>query len=110
MRLIDADALEKQYATKIGEWRGNGILPSMECLMWIAAKDMLDSAPTIDATPVVHGRWQKGDKHISYSIEYYCSVCGDRAPLGYMRQNAKTNYCPNCGAKMDGSDSDGNRQ
>lgn len=56
---------------------------------------------SVDAVPVVHGRWERKDS-LSCAIEYYCSVCGDRAPLGYMRQCAKTKYCPNCGAKMDG--------
>ena len=54
--------------------------------------------PTIDAVEVVHGRWKHHyEKGTSYKV---CSICGCRNGL-----ELKFNYCPNCGAKMDG---DGN--
>ena len=55
----------------------------------------------IEIVEVVHGRWLKGTKTlISGSIlaGYCCSVCDE-----FSVRNS--NYCPNCGAKMDG---DGN--
>ena len=56
----------------------------------------LDDQPTVDAVEVVHGRWI-----INCDGYYpYCSVCKEEPKHGEM-----TNYCPNCGAKMDG---DGN--
>lgn len=58
----------------------------------IAAKNVIDSAPTIDAEPVRHGHW------VICSDGYYpyCSKC-KQEPGG----KNMTNYCPNCGAKMD---------
>ena len=52
---------------------------------------------------VVHGRWIEGRK-----CRYICSVCQGEAGLygGGIGQNL-SNYCPNCGAKMDGGDGDG---
>lgn len=48
-------------------------------------------SPTIDAEPVRHGRWLvDGLTGMSF-----CSECTDYAV------EADTNYCPNCGAKMD---------
>ena len=50
-----------------------------------------------DAAPVIHGRWLDGR----------CTVCGWEEPdeIGYdgyeFSQWEHTNYCPNCGAKMD---------
>ena len=62
----------------------------------------IKDAPTVDAVEVVHGRWIQGesvlDKDGGGSI-YHCSECGD------WYHNFVPNYCPNCGAKMDG---DGN--
>ena len=52
----------------------------------------LDELPTIDAELVRHGRWV--GKRWSYS----CSICGGLSPED---GGVKTNYCPNCGAKMD---------
>ena len=65
---------------------------------------MILYAPTVDAVEVVHGRWIDGIG--SYSTAN-CSVCGWKIPYteDYYGYLGKTNYCPNCGAKMDG---DGN--
>lgn len=65
-----------------------------ECIM----KRRIDEVKAVDATPVVHGEW------ISDCI---CSGCG------FVRQMTRSgnfmvgNYCPNCGAKMDGGKQDG---
>ena len=58
--------------------------------------DEVDAQPTVDAVPVVHGRWIPFHSQIAGDIQY-CSAC----EIGFI---AKTNYCPNCGAKMDGGD------
>ena len=66
-------------------------------LKWCAmeeARDVLSMLPAVDAVPVVHGRWiDIPDK--SEWDQKMCSVCGDY----FCCQN---NYCPACGAKMDG--------
>ena len=62
------------------------------------AVEICEDAPTVDAAPVVHGRWiHKGAWHIE------CSEC--QYILAHIGE-AK-NYCPNCGAKMDGGNEDG---
>lgn len=57
-----------------------------------AILNTLDNTPTVDAAPVVRGRWiwcENGG--------YHCSACDRR--FGFVFDNK---YCPNCGAKMDG--------
>lgn len=57
----------------------------------------LDQVPTVDAVPVVHGRWVKdGDWLVCLNCESEINV---KNSLGV--ENRK-NYCPNCGAKMYG--------
>ena len=89
-RLIDAnsiyDAVERRYQISSGvEHR--------------CERDFLDlicSADTVDAVEVVHGRWKQA--RYTEAPLYICSNCD--------KPEYKThNYCPNCGAKMDG---DGN--
>jgi len=65
---------------------------------------------TSECVPVVHGRWNEiedywGDYH------YQCSVCGEEWNLdaGTPVEN-NMNYCPNCGAKMDGERRDGDAE
>ena len=57
----------------------------------------LDAVPAADVAPVVHGRWvDVADKpHLFYE----CSLCKERWGYGAMLH---MNYCPNCGARMDG--------
>ena len=54
-------------------------------------KRMLIEAPTVDAVPVVHGRWITDEKGVTYCGR--CRIIDDYASVH--------NYCPNCGARMD---------
>ena len=51
-----------------------------------------------DVAPVRHGRWIPTEAPFMNECED-CSVCGYRTVWGH-----RYNYCPNCGAKMDGGD------
>ena len=58
------------------------------------------------------GKWEY-EKINSYSERTYCSECGSHAPFEYVTDDHygrhahgeiwKTNYCPNCGALMEGA-------
>ena len=80
MRLIDADALIGKH-----EPRGDGI--------YVDVWD-IEAAPTIEAEPVKHGRWDEKKRFVE------CSACGERRMITH-------NFCPNCGAKMDGGTENG---
>lgn len=56
----------------------------------------INSIPASDVVPVVHGRWIPFHSKISGDIQY-CSAC----EIGFV---AKSDYCPHCGAKMDGGE------
>ena len=56
---------------------------------------------TVDAVEVVHGRWEQAEYHGFLR----CSECKDVYIDDTWVADGKWNYCPNCGAKMDG---DGN--
>jgi hypothetical protein len=67
-------------------------------------KAAIENAPTADAVEAVHGEWipieheyRNNFERVMIADEFDCSICGRR--LGY-----RANYCPNCGAKMDGKD------
>lgn len=53
--------------------------------------------PTVDA--VRHGKW----KSVGGKLSRFCSICGHDEPYKFADNNAHIyNYCPHCGAKMDG--------
>lgn len=60
-------------------------------------RDVIRGVPAADVAPVVHGRWiADGD---GYHWTYNCSICAWKDGYPF---NERHNYCPNCGARMDG--------
>lgn len=96
MRLIDADALFESLPNASSE---NEKISRNRAIADMAI--LVCDAPTIDAEPVRHARWDKSKGYI-YAVRYTCSYCdwmlasdeGSPQELG-MR------YCPYCGAAMD---------
>ena len=60
-----------------------------------------EEADEADVVEVKHGKWYKHDKKIHGDTCYYCSVC-EKMALSDCMVWELTDYCPNCGAKMDG--------
>ena len=61
----------------------------------------INSIPAADVAPVRHGWWVH--EHISEGYAWVmCSEC--EAVIHKILINKRLNYCPNCGAKMDGVD------
>ena len=56
--------------------------------------------PAADVVPVVHGRW----RYCGFLQE--CQTCGEIYSMHGGNAGKSWNYCPNCGAKMDGGDGD----
>jgi len=99
MRLIDTDTL-------IEQWEADA--EQMEDFVFkmatYAAINDVKKAPTVDAEPVRHGRWIPKKIIIDgwrYDSGMKCSVCGEDA-LNAEDDEFLTDYCPCCGAKMDG--------
>lgn len=57
-------------------------------------QDELEMLPAADVAPVVHGRWMPP---VDGKYGCLCSACKKQSDNG-------SDYCPNCGAKMDLSD------
>lgn len=57
---------------------------------------LIDNAPTVDAEPARHGKWEIINRN-----EARCSECKMIRNIG---NQTGWNFCPNCGAKMDKED------
>lgn len=94
MRLIDADALMESLCDELGEGE----------VLYRIPPDAIDEAPTIEAAPVVHGRWVLvKPRRTGRNATYKCTACG-QLRSSYYNDVTQWKHCP-CGARMDG---DGN--
>lgn len=80
MRLIDAEALIERYGEPCHSFA-----------------DIIEDMPTIDAAPVVRGKWLdlcRGKMRVcSFCKHDFENTCNDI--------DAEWTFCPSCGAKMD---------
>ena len=104
--LISRQALREAMYHEIFETdRTDSDMVAWESGCWIRYKmfeNAIKSAPTID--PVKHGEWI--DNKVAF--HWVCSECGctvrmDKGQV-FDRLEDEYNYCPNCGAKMDGEE------
>ena len=98
-RLIDADALLRNNGLDNAVKYGNNDVEqrdkSYSTMMLYEIAYMIEDAPTIEAEPVRHGRWENSP---TGSTDYkYCSECGGC----FYVPSLKAFYCPWCGARMD---------
>ena len=100
MRLIDSDARKEGIKElKQSPWYNNDINPSwrqgIKDAVHVVETLCIDEEPTVDAVPVRHGKWidRNGAIVAPFWERYECSECGARSD--------NSNYCPNCGARMD---------
>lgn len=94
MRLIDAD----QFKAKLLSFMDRkATTPSDTDCILDGVLNLLEEQPTID--PVKHGHWINIDaKFENMYVAHQCSICKSEF-LG-----DASNFCPRCGAKMDGDD------
>lgn len=92
MDLIDRQQIVQEawwlYDDQVGDYYGQ-----------VIDLDVVLDAPTVDAQPVVHGRWIESviERTMGALNGYKCSVCGHEK----IGRTCLYNYCPECGAKMD---------
>ena len=82
----------------------HSIIEQTSTLMFTRGKmhEQVDSLPAADVAEVRHGRWILEREPDGTPYCFHCSVCdNDFHHIGIM---TATDYCPNCGARMDKED------
>ncbi len=62
---------------------------------------LIEKQPAVDVQKVKHGFWEEGKVRGQFAL--ICSKCKCNAGVTY-----DYDYCPNCGAKMDGKNGEQN--
>jgi hypothetical protein len=97
-QLIDAKHLSERIRKKDGIVAMTQRAGKIYDLCYTILMHFLEEEPTVDAVEVVHGRWEQAEYHGFLR----CSECKDVYIDDTWVADGKWNYCPNCGAKMDG--------
>lgn len=80
----------------VDDVHGCGLLEDVIC--------EVDAQTAADVAPVVHWRWiswEKAGNFVPSPDRHECSVCHDAAQVLVNGFELLSDYCPNCGAKMD---------
>lgn len=100
MRLINANAMKESMISTLERIKRNPKMDGHEqdiIAAIVALSEMIDDAPTVDAVLVRHGRWLPYNSKYGHDEKVYlCNQCNHN--VGFK----KMNFCPNCGARMDG--------
>ena len=100
-RYIDADQIHPDMTVFLSVYS--------ETPVKVYSQEYINKIPSANVSPVCHGRWVRKKALIQ------CDLCGfGLFPDGYFFKNGecthsnepsyRPNYCPNCGAKMDGGE------
>ncbi len=103
-RYIDADRLLKEIEDCPNKPEINDGAEEAE---WIIK--CINSTPAADVRSVTHGYWKpifdtETDKERGFAMEYECSECGCISRDCTYSHGLDYEFCPCCGAKMDGED------
>ena len=93
---IEREALMEDCKCMIDEAWNRKTTPVSWSHAYAEFLDNVERAPAADVAPVGHGQWE----HYSTTM-MVCSICGKHIA------RHRYNYCPNCGAKMDGGAENG---
>ena len=120
---IEREAFMKRFCERCNEEMSESPCEPSDCF----AREVIKTFPAADVVPVRHGRWlleaNKDKVNCRWNVTAECSNCCDEkkeiwagffpnVPDWLARDTALidaksvklSNYCPNCGAKMDGGD------
>ena len=94
---IEVEPLKKQIADSKRYVRSNSteFLIGYDTALSDVEK-MISELPAADVQFVKHGRW------IYENFYTHCSSCGNMAIYDKYSQEVESDYCPRCGARMDG--------
>ena len=100
MRAIDKEYIERESFIKILKETKDDCKHYPNKVVCDFAIRMVNLMPPADVQGVRHGKWELIDECANEGV--YCSNCHKKVyRTKYANQKIKSNYCPNCGAKMD---------
>lgn len=106
---IGREALKERFTKRL-DWLRRDIHDEYSGALYDSCEtdmELIDEIPAANVAPAVHGKWERvANPNWPAHTHDKCNICGwwnTRSALCYDgRKGHSLNYCPNCGAKMDG--------
>lgn len=102
MRMIDADKLNEKI--KMPEYAEQNNLYNIGYHNALEFVKFLIEIYTFDVELVKHGKWIFKNGYLGNT--YYCSECEKAVYLDKFEEPNLTDFCPDCGARMDGDENE----
>lgn len=91
------DERERSVRKYVPDIQDDELRPTLQSI-----REFVNNRPAVDAEPVRHGTWVQSRVIPSF---HHCSYCKAAVEMkATCNTYALFNYCPNCGANMDGED------
>lgn len=99
---MNNDLISRSTVIEILQAKADMAVSTNAQMVYLNAARMVKIIPAVDAEPVRHGRWVEKEVYDG-DVYYDCSACGESWVLldGNPADNGM-DYCPHCGARMDG--------
>ena len=93
----ERERIARKYAPDIQD---DELRPTLKSI-----REFVRNRPAVDAKPVRHAQWKATNCRGTLCDTYVCSECGNMVTQaeGYT-YSCTYNYCPHCGARMDGEE------
>ena len=106
---------EKEYIERDAAYKACEAYFSGVCVYDVSAsevindfEEVIDAVPTADVAPVKHGHWESNE-YLAGIHMTRCSECKTEFYIQDLEEisgDGFINFCPNCGARMDGSEAE----
>ena len=102
---IEREALKSKLKNMEATSPNKAYQNAMEDMIYYFIPKIIDEFPAVDVVSVVHGWWEHNS---DFPDRFICCGCGAMFDM-WKHEQRLFNYCPNCGARMDGdADANGN--
>ena len=100
---MDGDLISRKTLLEILNAKSDMAIATPAQIIYANVAKIVELQPAVDAEPVRRAQWKAENRRCTLCDTYICSECGNMVMQAEgFTYSCTYNYCPNCGAMMDG--------